>query len=149
MNAQPMQIVLIEDNPADAELTVRALKKYHVANEILLLKDGEEASDYFFAKGQYSGRPPVPLPKLILLDLKLPKVDGLELLRRLKAGPRTRRIPVVILTSSRQEQDLVESYELGVNSYLVKPVDFSQFAETARTLGLYWLLLNQVPDKEV
>ncbi|NOY80810.1 MAG: response regulator [Kiritimatiellaeota bacterium] len=149
MNAQPTQIVLIEDSPADAELTVRALKKHRVANEILLLKDGEEALEYFFATGSYAGRPPLPLPKLVLLDLKLPKVDGLEVLRRLKTDPGTRRIPVVILTASREERDLAESYELGVNSYLVKPVNSGQFAETARTLGLYWLLLNQIADKEV
>ena len=149
MNTQAVHIVLVEDNPADAELTVRALREFNMVNEIVHLTDGVEALDYFFARGRYADRSPQPLPKLVLLDLKLPKIDGLEVLRQLKADEKTRCIPVVVLTSSREDRDLIESYGLGVNSYLVKPVDFDQFLETARTLGLYWLLLNQVPDKEI
>ncbi len=145
MNQNAVHIVLIEDNPADAELTIRALRKYNVANRITLLRDGAEALEYFFPASQEST--PTPRPKLVLLDLKLPKVDGMEVLRRLKADRRTRAVPVVVLTTSREERDLVESYDLGVNSYLVKPVDFEQFIETARTLGLYWLLLNQTPGE--
>jgi len=144
-----VDIVLVEDNPADVELTLRALKKFHVANKIVVLNDGQQALDYFFARGSYAERDTMKQPKVILLDLKLPKIDGLEVLRELKKHDRTRPIPVVVLTSSREESDLVESYKMGVNSYLVKPVDFDQFMESVRNLGLYWLLLNQAPETEI
>jgi len=144
-----VDIVLVEDNPADVELTLRALKKFHIANNIVVLNDGQQALDYFFARGAYAERDTMKQPKVILLDLKLPKIDGLEVLRELKKHDRTRPIPVVVLTSSREESDLVESYKIGVNSYLVKPVDFDQFMESVRNLGLYWLLLNQAPETEI
>jgi len=140
-----VEIILVEDNPHDAELTLRALKKRGLANNVQVLQDGAEALDFVFCAGQYSGRKICALPKLILLDLKLPKVDGLEVLRRIKSDERTRAIPVVVLTSSQEEQDIVESYKLGVNSYIVKPVDFDKFFDAVSDLGLYWLLLNKAP----
>ena len=144
MTQQPVEILLVEDNSADEELTLYALKAHHLANHIVIVRDGAEALDFIFRTGIYADRADSH-PKLILLDLKLPKVDGLEVLRRLKADSRTKPIPVVVLTSSREERDIVESYSLGVNSYICKPVDFSQFAEAVHHLGLYWLLLNQPP----
>lgn len=141
-----VEILLVEDNPNDMELTLRALRKNNFANHIEVVRDGAEALDFLFARGAYADRNPENGPKVILLDLKLPKVDGLEVLRQVKADSHTKNIPIVVLTSSREERDVVESYELGVNSYIVKPVDFGQFAETVRQLGFYWLLLNQPPD---
>lgn len=141
-----IEIVLIEDNPHDAELVLRALKKHGLANKLQLLQDGAEALDFIFATGAYAEREINHRPKLILLDLKLPKVDGLEILRRIKADERTRSVPVVVMTSSQEEKDIVESYSLGVNSYIVKPVDFDKFVQSVADLGLYWLLLNKVPD---
>jgi two-component system response regulator len=140
-----VEILLVEDNPSDVELTLHALKNQNVANRVEVARDGAEALDYVFCTGAYADRSPEDVPKLILLDLKLPKVNGLEVLARLKSDPSTRRIPVVILTSSREEKDIVQSYELGVNSYITKPVDFDQFAEAVRQLGTYWLLLNESP----
>jgi len=140
-----VEILLVEDNPNDVELTLHALEKDHVANRIHVVRDGAEALDYLFATGEYAGRDTDDKPRMILLDLKLPKVDGMEVLRRIKKDPSTRMIPVVVLTSSREEHDVVESYSLGVNSYITKPVDFEQFTKAVRQLGLYWLLLNQPP----
>ena len=140
-----VEILLVEDNPADAELTLRALRKHNLANRVIHVHDGEEALDFIFARGPYHTRQIEHKPKVILLDLKLPKVDGLEVLRIIKGDPRTQSIPVVMLTSSRQEQDVIESYRLGVNSYIVKPVDFDKFFTAVEELGLYWLLLNQPP----
>ena len=145
MREAPVEILLVEDNPADEELTIHTLKANHLANNIQIVRDGAEALDFIFRTGAFADRATDEFPKVILLDLKLPKVDGLEVLRRLRDDPRTRSIPVVVLTSSREERDIVESYRLGVNSYIVKPVDFTQFAEMVRQLGLYWLLLNQPP----
>jgi two-component system response regulator len=138
-------ILLVEDNPNDAELTLRALEKAHVANEIHVVRDGAEALEFLFGEGAYVGRAGSALPRVVLLDLKLPKVDGLEVLRRLKSEDRTRKIPVVVLTSSREESDLVASYHLGANSYIVKPVDSDKFFEAVHEIGLYWLLLNEPP----
>ena len=138
-----VEILLVEDNPYDAELTLEALRNHRLANRIHVARDGAEALDFLFP-ADAAGQP--NHPKVILLDLKLPKVDGLEVLRRVKTDPRTRLIPVVVLTSSREERDIVESYRLGVNSYIVKPVDFPQFTEAVRTLGFYWVLLNQPPE---
>ncbi len=140
-----VEILLVEDNPNDVELTMRAFKKNNLTNRIHVVRDGAEALEYIFCNGAYATRKVEHAPKVILLDLKLPKVDGLEVLRQVKADPRTRTIPVVVLTSSREERDIVESYQLGVNSYIVKPVDFEQFIEAVRQLGLYWMLLNQPP----
>ena len=140
-----VEILLVEDNPNDVELTLHAFQKSNLANPIKVLRDGAEALEYLFGTGAYAGRDLNHQPRVILLDLKLPKVDGLEVLRRVKADARTRLIPVVVLTSSREERDIVESYRLGVNSYIVKPVDFEQFTESVRALGFYWLLLNQPP----
>jgi two-component system, response regulator len=136
----PMRIMLVEDNPDDEELTIRAFKKNNLANEIVVARDGVEALDYFFPK---DGATPPALPQLVLLDLKLPRVSGLEVLKALRADQRTRRLPVVILTSSAEERDLVDGYELGANSYIRKPVDFDEFMDGVRQLGLYWLVLNQ------
>lgn len=140
-----IQILLVEDNPADVELTVRAMKKNNLANKIQVLGDGEEALDYIFAKGKYSQRSIENIPTLVLLDLKLPKIGGLEVLRQVKSDTRTKMIPVVVLTSSKEETDIIESYQLGVNSYIVKPVDFDKFILSVKELGVYWLLINQPP----
>ena len=136
-------ILLVEDSPDDVDLTLRALKKSNVLNEVVVVQDGVEALDYLFATGTYLGRDSTVMPEVILLDLKLPKVDGLEVLRQIRADERTKLLPVVILTSSSEERDVVESYKLGANSYIRKPVDFDQFVESVRQLGLYWLVLNQ------
>ncbi len=141
-------ILLVEDNPDDVELTLRALKKSNITNEVLVVRDGVEALNYLFATGVHAGRDISVMPAVILLDLKLPKVDGLEVLRRLRANDQTKLLPVVILTSSKEERDLIESYKLGANSYIRKPVDFGQFTEAVRQLGLYWLLLNEGPPSE-
>jgi two-component system response regulator len=136
-------ILLVEDNPADVELTLRAFRKSKVLNEIVVVRDGVEALDYLFLTGPFAGRDSKASPEVVLLDLKLPKVDGLEVLRRMRADERTRRIPVVVLTSSGEEKDILSSYDLGANSFVRKPVDFNQFLEAAQQLGLYWLVLNQ------
>jgi two-component system response regulator len=138
-------ILLVEDNLDDEMLTLRALRKSNIANEIMVARDGVDALDYLFGTGSYAGRDPYDLPAIVLLDLKLPKIDGLDVLRRLRADDRTALLPVVILTSSDEEQDIIESYRLGANSYIRKPVDFNQFAEAVQQLGLYWLLLNKLP----
>lgn len=135
-------ILLVEDNPHDEELTLRALQKSHILNPVVVAHDGAEALDYLFARGKHAGSPPLS-PQVVLLDLKLPKVDGLEVLRELRGNPSTRLLPVVVLTSSKEQQDMLSSYELGANSYVRKPVDFGQFLEAARQLGLYWLVLNE------
>jgi two-component system, response regulator len=140
-----VDILMVEDNPDDEQLTLRALAKHHLTNKIQVVRDGQEALDYIFCKGRYADRKISDHPHVILLDIKLPLIDGIEVLRRIKADERTRTIPVVMLTSSHEERDLVESYRLGVNSYIVKPVDFDQFTESARALGMYWLLLNRPP----
>jgi two-component system response regulator len=140
-----VQILLVEDNPHDVELTLRALKKHNLANKVFVVKDGAEALDFIFATGIYAQRKIESNPKVILLDLKLPKVDGLEVLRKIKSDEHTKVIPVVVLTSSQEERDIVESYKLGVNSYVVKPVEFNKFVEAISELGLYWLLLNKPP----
>jgi CheY-like chemotaxis protein len=145
MSVPPVEILLVEDNPFDEELTIHALKANHLANNVEVVRDGAEALDFIFRTGAFAGRATGDRPKVILLDLKLPKVDGLEVLRRIRSDPDTRSIPVVVLTSSREERDIVDSYNLSVNSYIVKPLDFAQFAEVVRQLGLYWLLLNQPP----
>ena len=140
-----VEVLLVEDNPHDAELALRALKKNNFANNVIVVSDGEEALDFIFARGAFSDRKIENRPKVVILDLKLPKVDGLEVLRAMKSDPRTRIIPVVVLTSSKEESDIVESYHLGVNSYIIKPVDFDKFVESVRTLGFYWLLFNHAP----
>ncbi len=145
-NLNAIELLLVEDNPQDLELTRRALQKANLANRIHVARDGAEALEYVFCEGAHAGRNLAEVPRVILLDLKLPKVDGLEVLRRLKGDPRTRAIPVVVLTSSKEQRDVVESYQLGVNSYIVKPVNFERFADAVRSLGLYWLLLNQPPQ---
>jgi len=140
-----VEILLVEDNPNDAELSLYALKKHRIANHIHLARDGSEAIEYLFGEGAYKGRNVLETPKVILLDLKLPKVDGLEVLKRIKSDARTHQIPVVVMTSSREDRDIIESYKLGVNSYIVKPIDFEQFSESVRQLGFYWVLLNESP----
>ncbi len=140
-----IEILLVEDNPEDVEITLRAFKKRNLTNKIHVVEDGEEALEYLFATGAYHERDLNHRPKVILLDLKLPKVDGLEVLRRIRSDEGTKQIPVVVLTSSQEERDIVESYRLGVNSYIVKPVDFDKFLDTVSELGFYWLLLNKSP----
>jgi CheY-like chemotaxis protein len=140
-----VEILLVEDNPTDAELCIRALKKNNLANSLVWTKDGAEALDFLFATDAYSDRSVTCPPKVVLLDLRLPKVDGMEVLRRVKADERTRLIPVVVLTSSKEDRDIAESYQLGVNSYISKPVEFDAFAKTVSELGLYWLLVNRPP----
>ncbi len=141
-------ILLVEDSPDDELLTIRALKKNNILNEVVVARDGVEALDFIFCTGTYADRDPSELPQLVLLDLKLPKVDGLEVLRRVREDERTCMLPVVILTSSKEENDLAKSYKLGANSYIRKPVDFNQFSEAIKNLGLYWLVLNEVPTNE-
>ncbi len=141
-------ILLVEDNPRDEALTMRALKKSNIANEIVITRDGVEALEYLFGTGAYAGRDLTVMPQLILLDLKLPKVDGLEVLRQIRADERTRRLPVVIFTSSSEEEDLINSYNLGANSYVRKPVEFEQFMDATKQLRLYWLVLNEAAPTE-
>jgi len=136
-------ILLVEDNPADVTLTLRAMKRSNIANEMVVARDGVEAMDYLFGTGQYAGRDVAELPVVVLLDLKLPKIDGIEVLRRIRANPVTKPLPVVVLTSSREPSDLTACYDLACNSYVRKPVDFNQFAEAVKQLGLYWLVLNE------
>ena len=138
-------ILLVEDNPDDEALTIRALKKNNILNEVIVARDGVEALNYLFAEGSYADRDIDDQPQVILLDLKLPKLDGLEVLKRIRADRRTRLLPVVILTTSNEDRDVINSYEMGANSYIRKPVDFEQFIEAIRQLGLYWLVLNQAP----
>lgn len=142
-------ILLVEDNPNDVELTMLALKKNKLVNNINVVNDGAEALEYLFATGAYAGRHACRLPQLVLLDLRLPKVDGIEVLQRLRADPRTRRLPVVIMTSSNEEADLARAYDNGANSYVRKPVDFEHFVEAVKMLGLYWLILNEPPPLEL
>jgi two-component system response regulator len=139
-------ILLVEDNPDDVELTLRAFEKSKVASQVVVATNGEEALDYLFATGTYVGRDPKSMPEVVLLDLNLPKVDGFEVLRRIRSDPRTRRLPVVILTSSKEERDVIASYDLGANSYVRKSVDFAKFAVAAQQLGLYWLVVNEPPQ---
>ncbi|HPN38142.1 MAG TPA: response regulator [Melioribacteraceae bacterium] len=146
VNDVVIEILLVEDNPNDAELTLRALKKNKIANSIVHVKDGEEALDFLFGFNQYANRELSNKPKLILLDLKLPKVSGIEVLQKIKSSEQTKFIPVVVLTSSKEERVIIGTYNLGVNSYIVKPVDFDKFIEAVRDLGFYWLVLNQRPS---
>lgn len=143
-DAEQVEILLVEDNPNDAELTQRALHKHHLANAVHWVKDGAEALEFLFCEGAYAARAP-STPRLVLLDVHMPRIDGLEVLRRLRADERTRTLPVVIMTSSNHDRDVIESYQLGVNSYIVKPVRFEAFVETAARVGMYWLLLNRSP----
>jgi len=144
MNHQ-LEILLVEDNPQDAELTIRALKRRNLANQLIHVQDGQAALDFIFGTGAYAGRDVHAQPKVVLLDLKLPKIDGIEVLRRIRADERTKMLPVVVLTSSREDRDVIETYRLGTNSYIVKPVEFENFSEAVSHLGLYWLVLNQPP----
>lgn len=148
MPNREVEILLVEDDPQDMELTMRALMSEHLCNRVEVARDGEEALDFLFRRGKFADRDPEEQPRLILLDLKLPKVDGLEVLKLVKEDPNTRAIPVVILTSSRQETDMIRGYELGTNSYIQKPVDFDQFRTTIKQLGYYWLLVNQPVTKD-
>jgi two-component system, response regulator len=141
-----LEILIVEDNPRDLEMTVRALKRHNLANRVLALGDGQAALDYLCREGEYAARDPESLPNVIFLDLKLPKVDGLEVLRRIKSDPKLKLLPVVMLTSSSQERDRIESYDLGVNSFVVKPIDFESFASTIAQLGFYWLVINEPPQ---
>jgi two-component system, response regulator len=145
MNREEVEILLVEDNPDDLELALFALRKNNLANKIHVARDGEEALDFLFCRGQFANRSFESPPRVVLLDLKLPKVDGLEVLRELKKDPRTRPVPVVVMTSSNQQKDLIEGYRLGVNSYIQKPVDFEQFQRIMKDLGYYWLVINQPP----
>jgi CheY-like chemotaxis protein len=144
-NINHKSILLVEDNPDDEALAIRALKRHHISNEIIVARDGVEALDYLFGRGTHVGRDTSIKPTVVLLDLKLPRVDGLEVLRQLRADDRTRLLPVVVLTTSNEEQDMLSSYSLGCNSYIRKPVDFVQFSEAIRQLGMYWLLINEAP----
>lgn len=146
MNDDRVEILLVEDNPHDAEMTIRALKKSNLANRLIHVKDGAEALDFIFSRGAFSDRRMEDKPRVILLDIKMPKVDGIEVLRQIKSNDITRTIPVVIMTSSKEEQDIITSYNLGVNSYVVKPVDFEGFAKAVSELGFYWLITNQYTD---
>ena len=143
---QQLEILLVEDNANDAEMTMRALRRNNLANQVHWVKDGEQALDYVFGRGAYAGRD-AALPRLVMLDLKMPKVDGIEVLRALKTNPLTRAIPVVVMTSSNEEKDVVASYDLGANSYIVKPVQFEAFLETVAKIGLYWVITNRVPSE--
>jgi two-component system response regulator len=145
MNNYEVEILLVEDSLDDAEMTIRALKKINLANKVVHVEDGQEALDFLFAKGRFSARELTNRPKLIVLDIKMPKVDGIEVLRQIKSNETTRMIPVVIMTSSAEEKDMIASYDLGVNSYVVKPVDFENFVKAVNELGLYWLLVNKIP----
>jgi two-component system response regulator len=147
MNFRDETILLVEDNPDDVELTMRAFRKNNIANNVVVAHDGVEALDYLFGRGAYTGRNTTETPRLIILDLKMPKMDGFHVLEHLRADERTRLTPVVILTSSKEDQDLVNSYKSGANSYVSKPVDFFQFLEAVRQIGLYWLLINEKPDR--
>lgn len=140
-------ILLVEDDPDDRDLTMRVLRRHQMINEIVAVPDGQEASDYLFAKGRYADRDPNDLPRLVLLDLKLPRLSGFEVLSEIRTDKRTRSLPVVVLTSSREERDIIDSYKRGANSYVRKPVVFGEFAEAIRQLGMYWLLLNELPNK--
>ena len=142
-------ILLVEDNPDDEELTIMALEESHIMNKVVVAHDGVEALDYLFGTGEYAGRPSTEVPQIILLDLKLPKLGGLEVLQRLRADPRTQFIPVVVLTSSSEEEDIFSSYRRGANSYVRKPVEFQHFANAVRQLGLYWLLINEAPSPKL
>ncbi len=143
-----LQILLVEDTPADAELAIRALKKHNLANHLVHVTDGQAALDFIFGKGAYEGRDIELQPKVVLLDLKLPKVGGIEVLRQIRADERTKLLPVVVLTSSREDRDMIETYQLGANSYIVKPVEFERFSEAVSNLGLYWVLMNEHPIHE-
>ncbi len=145
MNSTPVEILLIEDNPSDVKLTLKALQKHSLANKVTVLKDGAAALDFLFAQGMYSDRNFKEVPKVIFLDLKLPLVDGIEVLRKIKSEDLTKKIPVVVLTSSKESRDIEECYKLGVNSYVVKPLDFEKFLEAVSNIGLYWVLMNEPP----
>ena len=147
MSIRDDKILLVEDNPDDVELTMRAFRKNNIANDVVVTRDGAEALDYLFGNGAFAGRDTSETPRIILLDLKMPKLDGLQVLERLRADERTKLTPVVILTSSKEEQDLVSGYELGANSYVRKPVDFNKFAEAVHQIGLYWLIINEKPHQ--
>ena len=138
-------ILLVEDNPNDEELTLRALRKASIANEVFVARDGQEALDFLFGEGKYAGREPTTMPAVVLLDLKLPKLDGIDVLQRIRADPRTKLVPVVVLTSSSEDEDMVRSYQSGANSYVRKPIEFSAFANAVTQLGMYWVLINQIP----
>jgi two-component system response regulator len=138
-------IMLVEDNPDDEELTLRALRKASIANDVFVARDGREALDFLFGTGQHAGREPQTMPAVVLLDLKLPKLDGIDVLQRMRADPRTRLVPVVVLTSSSEDEDMLRSYQSGANSYVRKPIEFSEFAHAVTQLGMYWMLINQTP----
>jgi two-component system response regulator len=144
-NFDPVEILIVEDNPSDAELMIRALKKHNLANDLFVAEDGQQALDFIYCKGEFESRHPVKPIKVIFLDLKLPKVNGLEVLKAIKSNPETKKLPVVIITSSKEDPDIKAAYELGANSYVVKPVDFNDFIKAMQHLGLFWLLVNEAP----